>query len=111
MSESVSKEQREVYLHQCIDVLQILIGGAEVWAQMPVQYCKPENIGGYIEAGLKSPVFLTQNTIENGAGLIHGMVANQVREMKQWAKDNGREDLLIPMSQKIDNAIMAGPDA
>jgi hypothetical protein len=108
---SASKEQREVYLNQCIEVLQILIGGAEVWEQMPVQYCKQENIGEYIEASLKSPLFMSQNTIENGAGLIHGMVENQVREMKQWAKDNGRDDLLIPMNQKIDNAIAAGPDA
>jgi hypothetical protein len=107
----MNNDQAKAYLDQCADVLAVMLGGTPTWERMPIQYCKPENIGGYIEAGLKNPSFLTQNTIRNGANIAHGLIENLAREMEEWAKANGREDLLIPMSQKIDNAIAAGPDA
>lgn len=103
----LSDEQAQEYLTHCQHALAILLGGTKVWEKLPVQFCKPENIGGYIEAGIKNPAFLNQNTIRNGAAVVHGLIENVAQEMETWAKENGREDLLITMGQKIETAIGA----
>lgn len=104
---NLTDEQAKIYAAQCNTALTVLLGGPKVWGRMPSQVCKPENIGGYIEAGIKNPNFLTQSTIRNGANVAHGLIESMVLEMEAWAKENGRDDLLIPMSQKIEDAILA----
>jgi hypothetical protein len=100
----------ETYTEQCEIALGIVLGGEKVWATIPLQYIKAENIGGVIEAGLKNSAYLEQSTIENGAALIHGFIEHRAKEMTEWARRNGREDLLISMRSKLTRAMEASQD-
>jgi hypothetical protein len=108
----LSPEDRAALVKAGVGFMGLLAQGPERWAKLPT-HIKPELIGGYIEVMARDTSGRSSNAcmIQNLHMVATTVVTILADEMAAWAVANGREDLLAPMTARVEDSIKAADDA
>ena len=108
--QQLSDEDAKKYLDNSAKLMKMLMAGPKVWENIPSVEIRPESVGNYVAASMLSTTFLEQTFITCQQQVAHAFVDSLIGAMTHWAQDNGREDLLSTVSQRLERAVALDSD-
>lgn len=85
--------------------VQMLFGGPEAWSQLASAHIKPQNVPQYLMLSLAKPQALEYSYMDTLREGVHAMVEIYIHQMQDWIKENGREDLTLTISERLELAM------